>query len=267
MPVNASIRASWLSPSVILGSAALVVAIVALALAVGARLQEGAPTSEFKAEALFAAPDDVSGLIRDVSPSVATIFCADSQGTGWVLDQRMRARPSILIPDTDWDLYRSNVVTNHHIIEGCIENPASVRVMVGGDKRNAIVYNWDARNDLALIAVSEELKGLPLGKMPKPGWWSMIYGSPFGKPGSIGIGNVINVFGSRIASTAPLNPGNSGSPLVDSLGRVLGTATGRDSDDRAQNWNYVAGLPMLCRKLLDCTGNEFGWYQPPDLGE
>ena len=84
----------------------------------------------------------------------------------------------------------------------------------------------------------------------------MALGSPFGLEKSVSTGNVMNITpGGYVISTAPVNPGNSGGPLVNSFGQVLGTNTAFLRG--YQSINIASDVDLLCRKLVDCGGYLF----------
>ena len=87
----------------------------------------------------------------------------------------------------------------------------------------------------------------------------MAVGTPYGLEGSVSIGNVMNLDGTDVIATTPLNSGNSGGPMVNSLGEVIGTNTWvRVGTDEPQDWNVAVAHTALCDELVDCAGAT-GW--------
>ncbi|QPN66554.1 S1C family serine protease [Synechococcus sp. CBW1006] len=170
--------------------------------------------------ALQALNDELTGLIRRVLPSTVTIegyskdLSENSQGSGWIY------APGL-------------VVTNHHVIDG-MANPVTVspvgRAGITGD-----VIGSDPENDIAVIRV-EGLDGQPLQLEPEPprlGELCVAIGSPhsYRESASLGIISGLSrqirladgtVIEEMIQTDASVNPGNSGGPLVNIHGRIVG---------------------------------------------
>jgi serine protease Do len=210
---------------------------------------------------LFAAPADLSDLLDTVQESIVTIECKDWQGSGWVVDL---GSPS---PDADEESieldreYPNEVITNNHVIEDCHDSPNAVRATANGETFDAVLYSWDPENDLALVAIKQDVPALQLSDEPEPGWWATAIGTPYGLEGSVSIGNVMNLESGDVVMTAPLNVGNSGGPLVNARGEVIGTNTwSLTGDEDPQNWNVAVGHPKLCDALVDCEpGRGWNW--------
>ena len=120
------------------------------------------------------------------------------------------------------------ILTNHHVIEGS----SSITVSLN-DKREfkATVVGSDPRTDVAVLKI--EGTDLPILNAAnsddiKVGQWVMAAGSPFGLKNSVtaGIVSAINRdtgdYVSFIQTDAAVNPGNSGGPLVNMSGEVIG---------------------------------------------
>lgn len=201
---------------------------------------------------LFAAPADLGGLIERVRASTVTILCRDSQGSGWVVDLGDVVDPDEEAAALD-DQYPNEVITNHHVVKDCVDTPRKVRAQTGPEEFDAYLYSWDEENDLALVAITQDVPYLEISDKPEPGWWAMAVGTPYGLEGSISIGNVMNLDGAEVYATSPLNSGNSGGPMVNSAGEVMGTSTATlTGDDDPQDWNIAVGIPALCDSIVFC---------------
>jgi len=122
------------------------------------------------------------------------------------------------------------IVTNAHVVDGASE--VTVKLT---DRREftAKVVGADPRTDIALIKIdAKNLPALDLSAPPgvKQGEWVVAIGSPFGFENSISAGIVSGVHRALpggqmtpfIQTDVAVNPGNSGGPLLNSAGQVVG---------------------------------------------
>ncbi len=127
------------------------------------------------------------------------------------------------------------IITNHHVIE----NAKSIRVILSdGRKVDADLRGSDPSTDIAVIKIYEILHTLSLADSSrlKPGQIAIAIGNPLGLQQSVTTG-VVSALGRTLRATngrliddviqtdAALNPGNSGGPLLDSHGHVIGINT------------------------------------------
>src|SRR5262249_31413365 len=128
------------------------------------------------------------------------------------------------------------LLTNHHVVR----NNSRVRIRLNDGRELAgQVVGADPWTDLAVVrAEASGLPPAPLGDSAKlrVGQLVLAIGSPFGFESTITAG-IISALGRTLRSItghlvdnviqtdAALNPGNSGGPLVDSKGRVIGINT------------------------------------------
>lgn len=199
---------------------------------------------------LYEEPADLEAFIDEISGSIVTVFCADSNGTGFASD----------LTGMD-DGYKTFIVTNHHVIEDCLDDPASLSVTHGGEdeiETDAEIFGWDEENDLALIEVAVELPVLKTpAKFAERGQWTMAIGNP--GPNEVVLHNA-TTFGHIIAiednyfnyTSALVNPGNSGGPLVNSRGEVIGVNSFGFVDQEIGLWNIAVDTDVLCEVVVDC---------------
>ena len=204
---------------------------------------------------LFKAPDDLDALIKGVGESVVDIYCESgdgSGGTGFAHDDE---------PVTAG--YLTTLVTNHHVIESCWNSDTEVVVYIGDEYETEVkglIVGVDEENDLALIEIKEKLPLIDSAEdFAKPGWWSMAIGNPLdedieevlGRYVSIGyIGSVLDGYYNYTSAT--LNRGNSGGPLVNSRGELIGINTLATSGLDNGVWNIAVDSDILCEKLYNC---------------
>lgn len=173
-------------------------------------------------------------------PSVVTVLCGDSLGSGFVID-------NVEPPEG----YRSAVVTNHHVVEDCTyQGGPEVEVAKGDETPGARLHSWDEANDLALVFVRSKLPALETAESPEVGDQVVAIGSPFGLDGTVTTGVISNVYPRYFQTDAAIGPGNSGGPLLDRHGDVLGVTT--FMLDYSQGTNFAVRMRVRCEELLVC---------------
>ena len=154
-------------------------------------------------------------------PGFPEDFFREGQGSGFVWDSE------------------GHIVTNNHVVA------TADRVLVtfyDDTTAEAKVVGTDRDSDLAVIKVDidpSHLQPVALGDSDglKVGQWAIAIGNPFGQAGTMTRG-IISALGrtfrpgqslfaipEMIQTDAAVNPGNSGGPLLDSQGRVIGVNT------------------------------------------
>ena len=126
------------------------------------------------------------------------------------------------------------IVTNNHVIEGASEIVVN---FANGSKLVAKLVGTDTKTDIALLKVEPKkpLKAVEWGDSRKMriGDWVMAIGNPFGLGGSVSIGIVsarnrnLNAgpYDNFLQTDAAINRGNSGGPLFNMFGEVVGVNT------------------------------------------
>jgi S1-C subfamily serine protease len=119
-------------------------------------------------------------------------------------------------------------LTNAHVVEGC----QTVAVNLQGTKGTARVLGRDTGNDLALLATDLHPVQVPDWRLSaRQGDEIVVYGFPLAgvlaSEGNVAAGNITALSGlgndSRFLQiSAPVQPGNSGGPVLDRTGAVVG---------------------------------------------
>ncbi len=141
-------------------------------------------------------------------PAVVTIFAGKEIGSGSVLTGN------------------GLVLTNHHVIREAPDHLVWVRTFAGQRYRGRVLAT-DRMNDLALVqlAAANQLPTIqfaPTVDLPA-GQAVCAIGSPFGKTGILSRGVVTGVRGNGDLQTQMLlHPGNSGGPLLNQRGELIG---------------------------------------------
>ncbi len=157
------------------------------------------------------AQEIAADIFRQVNPAVVTIYCGREIGSG-----------SIVTP-------KGLILTNKHVVWS--SNQISVK-MADGKTYTAWLKAIDPRYDLALIQIEPTvaLPTVPMvdGVKTKPGETVYAIGSPKGKAGTFTTGTFTktNQHGSLQTSKGLLQPGNSGGPLLNTQGKMIGVNKG-----------------------------------------
>jgi S1-C subfamily serine protease len=163
----------------------------------------------------IAADPDVARAGSSVVRVLGTACGLGVEGSGWV------AGPGL-------------VVTNAHVVAG--EDDTSVTTREGASLDATPVY-YDPENDLALLRIDAELPALPLAPDPQSGTGAAVLGYPENGPYAVAparLGETRETIGEDSYGQGPIRrpiaslrgsvrSGNSGGPLIDSRGQVLGT--------------------------------------------
>ena len=156
------------------------------------------------------ASSDFSGIIGNAIKSVVTVRTDISQGSGFIITS---------------DGY---IVTNEHIMQGAT---AAGIITYDGQLHAVKKVDSDTTIDLALLKIEGTFTPISLANSDniQIGQKVIAIGNPLGLQFSVteGIVSAINRPGSNglndyIQTDAALNPGNSGGPLIDTTGKVIG---------------------------------------------
>jgi len=153
---------------------------------------------------------DFSGIVEDAIKSVVTVRTDVGQGTGFIITEN------------------GYIVTNAHVLSGGRE----VYVLdYEQDKHPTSLVGYDAKLDIALLKIEGDYREIELGDSDdvQVGEKVIAIGNPLGLQFSVSEGIVSatdregsNGLEAYIQTDAALNPGNSGGPLINKQGEVIG---------------------------------------------
>jgi S1-C subfamily serine protease len=178
-------------------------------------------------EAIPPVPPVEPEIYNMVRPSVVTVYRDAGEG-----ETERGVGAGVIVDEF------GNILTAYHVIEGSSE--VTVRFF-DGTEATATVDREEPERDLAVLHVAQ----LPQTVFPatlagsvRPGDRVMAIGAPFGIEGTLTMGVVSGlnrsfvvektgqVLTGMIQFDAAVNPGNSGGPLIDMAGRVVGIVSG-----------------------------------------
>ena len=223
--------------------------------------ESAGPTGGGTATPLAGNRFDPAQIFARTTPGVVTIYAffaggARAQGSGFVATEQ------------------GHVLTNSHVITDAGENRGSVSgaervyvVFADGDRIPASIVGWDLFDDTGLVKfdpADHAASPIPLGDSDAvvPGEPVAAIGSPFGNEISLAVGVVSAVSRSipsltsrynvanAIQIDAPINHGNSGGPLLDARGRVIGiNAQIRSESGNAEGVGFAIPINAAKRSM------------------
>jgi S1-C subfamily serine protease len=194
--------------------------------------QSPAKSAEAEADLLDDFSRTVTGVVTRIGPSVVHIRVKKKTTTRARMapDEAVGSASGVIITPDGY------IVTNSHVVEG---GGTFEAMLADGSNYNAELVGYDSATDLAVLRVSGS--GLPIARLGdsdklQVGQLAIAIGNPLGFQSTVTTG-VISALGRSLRSRsgrlieniiqtdAALNPGNSGGPLVDSRGMVVGINT------------------------------------------
>jgi serine protease DegS len=158
------------------------------------------------------------------------------------------------------------VLTNHHVVRAALsETGPQGRVIVGvadGRELSATILGADPETDLAVLDLEGD--GYPTltiseERPPDVGEWVLAIGNPLGLERTVTFGIVsgksralqITTYEDFIQTDASINAGNSGGPLVDLRGRIVGINTAKGIPSQGTTGLGFAIPAYLAREVVD----------------
>ena len=202
--------------------------------------QQSDELSELKASA----SDDFSGVIENTIGSIVSVLTDFSQGSGFIISN---------------DGY---IVTNYHVVD----NSNSISITpYKKSARSVELIGYDSNKDVALLKITGTYDYLDFGNSNdiNVGEKVIAMGNPFGLSFSVteGIVSALNRPGDAgdeayIQTDVPLNPGNSGGPLINKQGKVIGINNFKIAD--SENLGFALESNEVVKIINEIAQQELG---------
>ena len=169
---------------------------------------------------------------------------------------------------------RGYVITSWHVIEGAKRGEV---VLNDGTKLPAELVGYDKATDLAVLKIMTEGEVFPAVEFGdsdhvRVGEVAIAIGSPFSLQSSVTVGHVsqkgrkvhLLPYEDFIQTDAAINEGNSGGPLIDVDGRLIGINTARKTDDQERAVGIAFAIPsnlsmVIAKSLIEKGVHEWPW--------
>jgi putative serine protease PepD len=205
----------------------------------------GTRLNGLEAAALDAKNHTVARTAATVKKSVVVVIAGDAQGSAFAVSSSAG---------------KSALVTNFHVVADLWASGVhSVTIQVGDASWTGQITRVNEVDDLALISVAAVFPTLKIERAtPEVGDPVIAVGSPLGLEGSVstGIVSAIRKEDGRklIQTTTAISPGNSGGPLVDRDGAVLGVNEMKLVGNGVEGLAFAIPADVVCADLSVCQG-------------
>jgi hypothetical protein len=206
--------------------------------------------------------------VEQEQPPAGYSAAPSGEGTSPSIIPEPRGEPAVATFGTGFFISgHGEALTNAHVVEGC----AQIRAKLGTQLAAARIVARDSQNDLALFKADMQPTVIPHFRLSvRQGEDVTVYGFPLAgllsSGGNVTAGNVTALSGiaddSRFLQiSAPVQPGNSGGPLFDRSGNVVGIVVGKldalkiagATSDIPQNVNFAIKSAVVA-SFLESNG-------------
>ena len=218
----------------------------------------------------------IADAVEKVMPSVVVIrteklqykYGRDWFGFSYRIPEQLAGEGSGVIVDEE-----GHVITSWHVIEGA----QGEVVLNDGTKLSATLVGHDKATDLAVLKINAEGFDFPAVEFGdsdavRVGEVAIAIGSPFSLQSSVTVGHVsqkgvkvqILPYEDFIQTDAAINEGNSGGPLIDVDGRLIGINTARKTDDQEKGVGIAFAIPcnlamVVAKSIIENGVHEWPW--------
>lgn len=203
---------------------------------------------------LITVQPNVQEVITKAEASTFQVECGDSMGTAVAVQMPL---PSS---------YNTGIVSVAHIFDECKPNDR-IRLEQNGEvvygtliRKDpvAVPSDDDYKNDVALIYVKKKFPALEPAPQANVGDWTVIVGNPWDRINYATFGIISAVNHDEYETDAAVNEGNSGGPMLDKYGRILGVISYKpmrndlNSDNPLDNYVTADGISAAKRLRVTC---------------
>jgi S1-C subfamily serine protease len=209
-------------------------------------------------QSLYEAPLAYAELVSKATSSTFEVSCRGQwRGTGWAIQLEGEAN--------------GYLVTAFHVVEECVDSgkikarnhlrsPFELQLLsYDGRYWDNVTTDLDKVRDLALLSSDQSINGLEVEpEGPQVGNWVAVVGYPgvhSGEEPLFTVGNVAGFNDYRMISIdAVTNRGNSGGPVLNSRGLVIGTYFASAKLKNSEPIGLVQPIRIHCQLVFECQG-------------
>ena len=187
---------------------------------------------------------DPRAVAASALPSVFQVIAGDFSGSAFAIGK----------PEPG----RTHILTAYHVVKS-VWTAGRTTVGLERDSKNyrATIVDVSPTHDLALLSVSAKINGITAARAaPAPGEQILVVGAPLGLTETITTGVVSAIRarvggpGTMIQFDAPVNPGNSGGPVINTRREVVGIADAKAQD--AEGIGLAVPIQTACKVFDVC---------------
>ena len=211
-------------------------------------------------QSLYEPPLEYAALVSKATSSTFEISCrGEWRGTGWAIKLEGEAK--------------GYLVTAFHVVEDCVDSgtikarnhlrsPFELELLsYDGRYWDDVTSDLDKVRDLALLSTDQDVVGLDVEpEGPQVGNWIAVAGYPGVHDGVEPLFTFGNVAGfdefRMITIDAVTNDGNSGGPVLNSRGLVVGTYFASSKWKNSEPLGFVQPVRIHCQLVYKCEENE-----------
>lgn len=190
---------------------------------------------------------DAASVVKEVLPSVFRVQAGNSVGSAFAVGDKPRGGGSLL-------------VTNYHVVQEVAEaGDKTVRIEQNDRTFDATIAETAPEADLAVLKTSRSVPRLtPAKRQVVAGDPVVVVGAPLGLNDSVTVGAVSAIRSEATSDVTiiqldlELNPGNSGGPVVNASGDVVGIATAKIVENNAAGIGLAVPIDEACGELVKC---------------